>query len=253
MKTVITILVTAIIAASVWAPSATVPHQFSISAVGEIDSENQNMAIEESDPVYEPKSGEELKAYLHSDELRSRLTKIHDVVSEFMTDEMIWKLKKNDKELFCLAENIWWEGRGKDFLGKIILAQVVNNRTDDTNYANTNCGVVHQAKLDEVGKPIPGKCQFSWVCDGHAKSINLKNANGSLNSIKLEAWKDSIRAALTVKYNMIEDLTDGATHFYNPKVAKSSRHKWIRSAKFERTIEYGGHVFARSNEVSRTS
>ena len=67
-----------------------------------------------------------------------------------------------EKNLSCLAINIYKEAANEPFEGKVAVAQVTINRTKNPNFPDTICDVVYQ-KNTFMGKVV---CQFSWYCDG---------------------------------------------------------------------------------------
>jgi spore germination cell wall hydrolase CwlJ-like protein len=67
-----------------------------------------------------------------------------------------------DKQVRCLAENIYYESRGESLEGQIAVAKVTLNRLDE-GYARTVCGVVKQRN--------PNGCQFSWVCNTNSNPV----------------------------------------------------------------------------------
>lgn len=60
------------------------------------------------------------------------------------------------KQLDCLAKNVYFEARGEPLKGQLAVAWVTLNRVQDGRFADDVCGVVHQ----------PG--QFVWLDDGHS-------------------------------------------------------------------------------------
>jgi spore germination cell wall hydrolase CwlJ-like protein len=68
---------------------------------------------------------------------------------------------KLNREIACLARNIYFESRGEPYLGKIAVAQVTMNRVNSSKFPASVCGVVHQ-KTNYNGITV---CQFSWVCE----------------------------------------------------------------------------------------
>ena len=85
----------------------------------------------------------------------------------------------DNKQLKCLAENIFYEARGESITGKAAVARVVMNRVHH-GFASTPCNVVYQATmvtkineetLDEYKVRL---CQFSWVCENRQK-INVND------------------------------------------------------------------------------
>lgn len=65
-----------------------------------------------------------------------------------------------EKEIECLARNIYFEARGESFIGKMAVAQVSINRSKDQRFPNTICSVVKQT-TNKNGRVV---CQFSWYC-----------------------------------------------------------------------------------------
>ena len=61
------------------------------------------------------------------------------------------------KQITCLAENIYFEAGHEPIEGKIAVAHVTFNRVLAGNYADSICDVVYQK--------TKSTCQFSWYCD----------------------------------------------------------------------------------------
>lgn len=66
-----------------------------------------------------------------------------------------------ERQLACLARNIYYEAGTEPFEGKVAVAQVTLNRANHENFPNDICRVVYQ-KNTFYEKTI---CQFSWYCD----------------------------------------------------------------------------------------
>ena len=101
----------------------------------------------------------------------------------------------SDRDVECLARNIFYESGGEPTEGKIAVGIVTVNRAQDPRFGKSVCDVVKArtvvAKTREVkqtemvkigffGRPEPVTttrliaeqipvCQFSWVCSGYAK------------------------------------------------------------------------------------
>jgi spore germination cell wall hydrolase CwlJ-like protein len=75
-----------------------------------------------------------------------------------------------DRELNCLAQNIYYEAGTESYEGKLAVAQVTINRTNSGKFPESVCGVVKQKSV------INGAlvCQFSWVCNGMNAVIRNK-------------------------------------------------------------------------------
>ena len=151
----------------------------------------------------------------------------------------------NSEELNCLAENIYHEARGESFDGKIAVANVTMNRLKSHRYPDTVCGVVKQAVLSKWWKenhnrevPVRDKCQFSWYCDGKSDSIVLTDSQGKLIRTNMQAWEESLQiAALALRFEL-DDVTDGATHYFNPTLADPF---W--AVHYPQTVTIGQHAF----------
>lgn len=103
-----------------------------------------------------------------------------------------------EKNLSCLALNIYKEAGHEPFEGKVAVAQVTINRTRSPDFPDTICEVVHQ-KNSFMGKVV---CQFSWYCDSahRLRPVNKQAYDESYRVAKmvyLEDFKlESIKTAL---------------------------------------------------------
>jgi len=124
---------------------------------------------------------------------------------------------KNQKDITCLAKNVFYEARNQPIKGKIAVAYVPLTR----------------AHHDDVCKIINKKntrgCQFTWIC--------VKSKHKS-NVIEDKAWREAMIIAY-ISYNaMVEDPTLGATYYYNPKKAHPA---WAKTKKV--VVKIGDHIF----------
>ena len=120
-------------------------------------------------------------------------------------------------ELYCAAQNIYFESRGEPDLGQLGVGQVVLNRVDSHKWPNTVCDVVWQEK------------QFSWTHDGKSDRIKLSTKQDR------RVWIKSVFYAVM---SMIEDdSTNGATHYHNTSVEPY----WAES--MTQTAHIGNHIF----------
>ena len=132
-------------------------------------------------------------------------------------------------QLWCLAQNIYYEARGSNRADRIAVADVVINRVEDSRYPDSICEVVQQGRKHSDGRMVRNMCQFSWYCDG--KSDWPTN---------LDAWVD----AQQIAYNIVQwregrGLTEGATHYHANYVAP----EWARDLQLVGRI--GVHIFYR--------
>lgn len=113
-------------------------------------------------------------------------------------------------DLDCLAEAVYFEGRGEPFIGQIAIANVVLNRTK-----KNICLTVHDKK-----------CIFSYWCDG--KSEIMRDAKA----------KESAYLASTLALNgaVVGQLQD-ATHYHAVYV----HPYWAKD--FTYITQIGKHLF----------
>lgn len=127
-----------------------------------------------------------------------------------------------DPELHCLALNIYHEARSEPELGQIAVAQVTLNRVQSPHFPDSICAVVKQ------GTNRPGRCQFSWWCDGRPD-----------RPTEPEAWQQALAIGRRVLEDRVMDPTQGALYYH----ATSVRPEW--SNRFKRTARIGRHLFYR--------
>lgn len=140
-----------------------------------------------------------------------------------------------EKQVECLALNIYFEAGVESTRGKIAIAQVTLNRVRSSKFPNTICEVVKQSKLDWRGNPRRHKCQFSWYCDGKPdKPWRGKN------------WRESVKIAryYVDKYYGVgvrfeKDITQGSIYYH----ARYVRPYWAKYMR--KTTVIGRHIFYR--------
>ena len=86
------------------------------------------------------------------------------------------------KQLDCLARNIYHEAGYEPFEGKVAVAQVTINRTESGQFPSDICQVVYQKNV--VYEKV--LCQFSWYCD--SASVK-KPMNGPVYTESMEVAK----------------------------------------------------------------
>ena len=75
-------------------------------------------------------------------------------------------LQLREKQLECLARNIYFEAGKESFEGKVAVAQVTLNRAESGLFPSDICKVVYQKNVF-MEKVV---CQFSWYCETNAKT-----------------------------------------------------------------------------------
>ncbi len=127
-----------------------------------------------------------------------------------------------NKQLECLARNIYYEAGGEPFEGKVAVAQVTINRANSGKFPSDICRVIYQKNViyDKV------VCQFSWYCESPSglkpkNSAVYKEAEIVARQVLLEGFRlPSLKEAL---------------YFH----AKHINPKWDK----ERVATIGGHIF----------
>lgn len=125
----------------------------------------------------------------------------------------------NQRDLSCLAQNIYHEARGESNVGQYAVALVTLNRVHSDKFPNTVCGVVWQPS------------QFSWTNDGKSDRTTSK-----------VAWDKAVDIAKDVLANHnhhLYDVTEGATYYHADYV----KPYWI--AKLNKTTQIDSHIFYR--------
>ena len=135
-------------------------------------------------------------------------------------------IEAKQKEVECLAENIYFEARSESTAGRMAVALVTLNRVKDKRFPNTICGVVKQTKYYPSGRIDLHSCQFSWYCDGKPDTIVDQNC-----------YKDILLIAEVMYMYETEDFTEGALWYHSPKV----KPKW--SMVYTETVKIDNHIF----------
>lgn len=129
--------------------------------------------------------------------------------------------KETQKQIDCLADNIYHEAGYEPREGKEAVALVTLNRTQDPRFPKDICGVVKQ-KTTFAEKIV---CQFSWFCQ------NVKSPRNK------EAYVEAREVAVYVyaNYENLKDITKGALYYHADYV----NPRW----KLEKTTVIGRHIF----------
>jgi spore germination cell wall hydrolase CwlJ-like protein len=96
-----------------------------------------------------------------------KLDKYEPAESSQITSEV------RQRQLACLAKNIYYEAGNQPFEGKVAVAQVTINRTESGQYPSDICRTIYQKNI--VYEKV--LCQFSWVCDRTVTMRAVNNAN----------------------------------------------------------------------------
>ncbi len=130
---------------------------------------------------------------------------------------LLKEVNYSEKQLYCLAVNIYFEARSESTAGKMAVGLVTMNRTASKRYPDTICKVVWQRK------------QFSWTHDGQSDTPQNR-----------QAWKKSVKVAELImdSYRTKDyDFTGGALWYHADYVTPY----W--STKTKPSTRIGAHIF----------
>ena len=125
----------------------------------------------------------------------------------------------------CLAKAIYYEARGESVTGQAGVGYVIINRTKDTNFPNTVCGVVKQLTIVNHKK----FCQFSWYCTGGDAKLNA--------TIRNTTYETAYTTAVAVLSGLIDNGIGNAVSFN----IRHIKRDWPNRMKLTATI--GNHNF----------
>ena len=133
------------------------------------------------------------------------------------------------KDLKCLALNIYREAGNEPFEGKVAVAQVTINRTQSPDFPSEICDVVYQ-KNNFTGRIV---CQFSWYCDSVHRT----------RPVNKELYDESYRVAkMVLLENFRLESLDQALYYHADYVNPN----W----GFKKITKIGQHVFYKGKKVS---
>jgi N-acetylmuramoyl-L-alanine amidase len=129
------------------------------------------------------------------------------------------------RDLRCLAENIYFEGRGESLKGQYAIAEVTMNRLASRHFPDTICEVVHDTRWDRVRRRLVA--HFSWT------ALELKSTpNGP-------AWERAMEVATAVYDNNYTPVMPDALFYHATYV----HPYWANSKRVVAKI--GKHIFYR--------
>ena len=124
---------------------------------------------------------------------------------QMLSSPDIVSIKTRERQLECLAMNIYREAGHENFEGKVAVAQVTMNRASHPSFPKDVCAVVYQKSV-VIDRVI---CQFSWYCDTAHKvrPINQSAYNESMavaKKVLLEGFRlDVMKEALYYHANYV--------------------------------------------------
>lgn len=129
--------------------------------------------------------------------------------------------KDTQKQIDCLADNIYYEAGFEPYNGQVAVALVTLNRTQDPRFPKDICSVVKQK--------VKSTCQFTWFCE------NFKTKSKEVYDRARE-----IAIHVYVNYEKLPDITNGALFYHADYV----NPRW----KLERTAVIGRHIFYKDKD-----
>jgi spore germination cell wall hydrolase CwlJ-like protein len=133
----------------------------------------------------------------------AKMEKLRD--GQMLSSKDVVSIKTRERQLECLAMNVYREAGHENFEGKVAVAQVTMNRASHPSFPQDICAVVYQKSviMDRV------ICQFSWYCDtAHkARPVNQTAYNESMavaKKVLLEGFRlDVMKEALYYHANYV--------------------------------------------------
>ncbi len=141
--------------------------------------------------------------------------------------------------LFAMC--LFGEARDQGFLGAVLVGMVIRNRMHDPHRRGWLTGKTGRSKKWPTVADVVLH-SYAYSCfNGDNKASRQAMMRAAID--EPEAWEMCRRAAFDVLEERIRvDFTDGATHYFNPKLANP---KWASSPKMVKTIRYRDHDFYR--------
>lgn len=127
---------------------------------------------------------------------------------------------ERERQLDCLARNIYYEAGNEPFEGKVAVAQVTLNRVNSGKFPDDVCKVIFQKNViyDKI------ICQFSWYCEKGNKPVSLNNESfqESMTVAKKVLLEDFRLPSLTKAMYYHADYVN--PNWNLPKITKIGRH-----------------------------
>lgn len=139
-----------------------------------------------------------------------------------------------DRELMCMANNLYFEDSMHGEYGMQMVAYTVLNRYNDGRHRwpVDICKIVYEPSSNPE---MPKKCAFSWTCDGVLSVIELQS----------KAWEMALRVAEHVLYSWeTYDISEGALYYYKCGLDKSQ--SWMHNIEYIKQV--GVHCFYKDKD-----
>ena len=131
------------------------------------------------------------------------------------------------REVQCLAKNIYFEARNEPKEGQIAVAFVTLNRVSSKDFPNTICEVVEQRNSR--------LCQFSWYCESMPNYIYRNNILTITNNKEYNRIRD-LAVHVYANHEMMKDPSRGSLYYHADYVNPNWNH-------LVRVTTIGRHIF----------
>lgn len=135
--------------------------------------------------------------------------------------EYVTLTKEKQREIDCLAENIYFEAAKEPRDGQIAVAFVTLNRVKSGRFPDSICKVVKQK--------VNSTCQFSWYCE--ERRHLTRHTNSLYNRVH------ELATYFYINHDRLEDPSRGAL-FYHADYVNPKWPNMIRTAVIGRHIFY---------------
>ena len=131
--------------------------------------------------------------------------------------------KVDNRDLECLARNIYYEARGEPKNGQKAVAKVTLNRVNSSRFPNSICEVVYEKRWDKRRKRYVGA--FAWT------------ELDQLPKLKKKKWQEAWSIAETVYTDPKSVQLGGALYYHATRI----KPRWAKQKK--RIKKIGRHIF----------
>jgi len=140
------------------------------------------------------------------------------------------KVKNIERQLVCLARNVFYEANGEPMAGQMAVAQVTVNRVKSGLFPNDLCAVITQSTVVGTNTRV---CQFSWYCDKQLNKTKIITKNNLSYIAAKKVFVDGERVA---------KIDEDVLWFHEDSVKINPRwpHKVV--------TKIGNHVFYKRNK-----
>jgi hypothetical protein len=143
-----------------------------------------------------------------------------------------WHYTDLNREIDCLAKNIYFESAYEERQGQIAVGLVTINRVKSGAFADSICEVVWQAnKNRHTGKRV---AQFSWTLDRRPDIPHNQEVWAQCQKLAQEMLADG-------SLDNFDDFLNGATFYHAAYVHPKWRNEYVPVARI------GLHIFYRSD------